>query len=93
MKKTVKNVISKVRKKITGDLELPDTQSFEMRLGEGNEIMIRGIYDMLSYGKESMSFGTGELFVTVSGEKLEMKCCTEKETVITGQINEISFIR
>ena len=93
MKNSVKNLIKKVRKGITGDLELPDNQSFEMRLGDGDEIMIRGLYEMLTYGSGSMSFSTGSLLVNVSGERLEIKSCTAKETVITGAINEISFIR
>ena len=94
MKKSkISRNISLLKHDLAEDAMIPSFGDFGILIGEGNEINIYGSHEILAYGKESVCIDSASVTVCVEGSEMILKKSSSSHTVITGNVEKISFRR
>ncbi len=66
-------------------------QNYNLEVRENKEAKIEGFKKILSLSQECIRISTKNMYISISGRNLKIKCLTYDSLLIQGFINKIEF--
>lgn len=86
------HAIKKFKDQVARDASINSFESFFIRMNSDGELCVRGVKCISSCSDEEISFDCEQNSISVKGKGLVLGVFSEEETVIRGEVRDISFL-